>query len=55
MFHDLNLTTEINFSKFEGVGCQKPRENVLLAILIANNAVFSPLVTGKNFSPHFSL
>ena len=31
MFHDLHLTAEINFSKFEGVGCQKLRENVLLA------------------------
>ena len=53
MFHDLHLTAERNFSKFEGVGCQKPRENVFLAILIANNAVFSPFVRGKNFFPPF--
>ena len=55
MFKDIHLTAQRNFSKFEGVGCQKPRENVLLAILIANTAVFSPYVRGKNFFPHFSL
>ena len=41
MFKDIHLTAQRNFSKFEGVGCQKPRENVLLAILIANNTFWS--------------
>ena len=41
MFHDIHLTAQRNFSKFEGVGMQKPRENVLLAILIANNTFWS--------------
>ena len=41
MFHDIHLKAERNFSEFEGVGCQKPRENVLLAILIANNTFWS--------------
>ena len=53
MFHDILLKAQRNFLKFEGVGCQKPRENVLLAILIANDAVFSPYVWGKNFFPPF--
>ena len=53
MFHDLHLIAEIKFSKFEGVGCQKPREKVLLAIMIANDAVFSPYIRGKNFFPPF--
>ena len=55
MFKDINLTAQRNFSKFEGVGCQKPRENVLLAILIANNTVFPHTSEGKTFSPNFSL
>ena len=42
MFHDLHLTAERNFSKFEGVGSKKRPQKVLLAILIANTAVFSP-------------
>ena len=48
MFHDLHLTAEINFSKFEGVGCQKLRENVLLAItsVIANNTFFGLFLPG---------
>ena len=41
MFHDIHLTAQRNFSKFEGVGCQKPRENVLLAIMIVNNTFWS--------------
>ena len=42
MFHDIPLTAQRNFSKFEGVGSKKRPQKVLLAILIANNAVFSP-------------
>ena len=53
MFKDIHLTAQRNFSKFEGVGCQKPRENVFLAFMIAKNTVFSPFVRGKNFFPHF--
>ena len=51
MFHDIHLTAQRNFSKFEGVGMQKPRENVLLAILIANNAVFCPLSHREKLFP----
>ena len=53
MFHDIHLTAQRNFSKFEGVGSKKRPQKVLLAILIANNAVFSPYVRGKNFFPQF--
>ena len=52
MFQDIHLTAQRNELKFEGVGCQTP-ENVLLAILIANDTVFSPFVRGKNFFPPF--
>ena len=40
MFHDIHLTAQRNFSKFEGVGMHKPRENVLLTIMIAKNTFF---------------
>ena len=53
MFHDIHLTAQRNFSKFEGVGSKKRLQKVLLAILIANNSVFSPYVRGKNFFPPF--
>ena len=43
MFKDIHSTAQRNFSKFEGVGCQKPRENVTLAIMIAKRHQFFPL------------
>ena len=48
---DIYFTAQRNFSRFEGVGCQEPREKVTLEIMIAKVTSFSPFVRGKNFFP----
>ena len=52
--HDICFTAQRNFSKFEGVGCQKPRENVTLAIRSLKSPFFPPSSEGKTFFPTLS-